>query len=67
MTNEQNMIFVQSQIACFYGKLEAMKAANLYAAQYDHMSEPHSPEEFENLALHYGLEHNDVITTLTST
>ena len=60
----KNITYIQSQIACFNGELEAMKAANVHADQLDHIERSHSPEDFRDLAGRYGIEINQVCETL---
>ena len=60
----KNVAYIQSQTAAYYGELESMKAANHHADQFDHIERPHSAEDFSDLAGRFGLEINQVISTL---
>ena len=64
MNNEQNIVYVQSQILCAYAEIEKMKAQNLIDSEIDHREPTYSPDDFEKIPYRYGIDHNQVITVL---
>jgi hypothetical protein len=59
-----NELFLQSQIACAYIELEAMKAEN-ESRKIKNQSPAYTEQHFLELIGKYGLGHNTVITELT--
>ncbi len=61
MTPEQQVAFVQSQVACLLVELEAMKAANM---EREHRGEAiaYGEDAFRELLGRYTVQHNDVLT-----
>lgn len=63
MTDEQNLVYLQTQIACAYCELEAMKAENQQRAVLG-QSVAYNEAAFMDIITKYGLGHNAVITFL---
>lgn len=60
MTDEQNLVYLQSQIMCCSCELEAMKIANVIHAKKG-LSPKYNEKDFLDLPSRYGIHHNAVI------
>lgn len=65
MTNEENLIFLKSQITCAIIELEAMKAENKQR-EIEGKSLAYDEESFLSLINKYGLGHNTIINSIYS-
>ena len=61
MTDEQKAAFIQSQTACMLAELEAMKAENKERRMRG-LSDAYNAQAFSDLADHFGLGHNTVVS-----
>ncbi len=63
MTDEQRIVYVNSQIACALIEMEGMKTENMQR-QNCNQTLAYTEKDFTNLIVKYDLGHNDVLSEI---